>query len=167
MEKDTSKLRDALVELLQEEVACARTLFQSLKCESAALESLDEKLVFINSANKQKLIDSLQQASNARIDFMHEHQLSSSPAVVEEYTISSNSNTELDTLFIQLSEIAQQCFDENKIIGQLIHRRTLFITQTLSSLSPSANLHGLTYSEDGSTAYESDSRNSLFHLTEI
>lgn len=164
MKKDTDHLKETLVKLLQNEVASARALFQSLKSESAALSSMDEKLVTINSAKKQRLIKSLQQASDSRIVFMDEHGLSSRPAVIKEYTISSDSNTELDTLFIQLSEIAQQCFTENRIIGQLINRRTQFITQTLSSLSPSAHLQELTYAENGSTA---TSNNSLFHLTKI
>jgi len=167
MEKDINQIRTTLVNLLQNEVACARALFQSLKSESAALSSMDEKLVTINSAKKQRLIISLQQASDARIALMHEHGLSSSPTAINEYTISGNSNAELDTLFIQLSEIAQQCFTENRLIGQLINRRTQFITQTLSSLSPSANLHELTYAENGSTTSSNDSHNSLFYLTKI
>lgn len=164
MEKETDHLKETLAKLLQDEVASARALFQSLKSESAALSSMDEKLVTINSAKKQRLIKSLQKASDTRIVFMDEHGLSSSPAVIKEYTISSDSNTELDTLFIQLSEIAQQCFTENRIIGQLINRRTQFITQTLSSLSPTARLQELTYGENGSTATSNDS---LFHLTKI
>lgn len=164
MGKAINQLKETLVNLLQNEVACARALYQSLKSESGALSSMDEKLVTINSAKKQKLIKSLQNASEARIGFMEEQGLSSSPAVIKEYTISSDSNTELDTLFIQLSEIAQQCFTENRIIGQLINRRTQFITQTLSSLSPSAKLQELTYGENGSTTTSNDS---LFHLTKI
>lgn len=164
MENNTNQLKETLVNLLQNEVASARALYQSLKSESAALSCMDEKLVTINSAKKQKLIKSLQSASDARIGFMEAQGLSSSPAAINEYTISSNSNTELDTLFIQLSEIAQQCYTENRVIGQLINRRTQFITQTLSSLSPSANLQELTYGENGSTATSNDS---LFHLTKI
>jgi len=167
MEKDSKYLKTTLIQLLQEELVRARALLLSLRNESKALSSLDEKLVFINSVNKQKLIESLQLASNARIDFMSKHDLSSAPAVIEEYTISSESDTELDTLFIQLSELAEKCFDENRAIGQLINRRTQFITQTLSSLSPSADMHQLTYGETGSIAAEDYSRTSLFHLTKI
>ena len=167
MENDNRQLRATLVTLLQEEVACARALFQSLKCECAALSSVDEKLITINSANKQKLIDTLQLASEARIDFMEEHGVTSNPTAIKEHTISSDYNAEINTLFIQLSEIAQQCFAENNLIGQLINRRTQFISQTLSSLSPSLNPQSPTYGENGSTADKADSHTSLFHLAKI
>lgn len=167
IEKDSSQLRATLITLLHEEVACARALYQSLKCESAALSSLDEKLITINSANKRKLIDTLQLASTARIDFMDEHGVTSNPASIKEHIISSDYNAEINTLFIQLSEIAQQCFSENSLIGQLINRRTQFISQTLRSLSPSLNPQNLTYGANGSTANEDDAHNSLFHLAKI
>jgi flagellar biosynthesis/type III secretory pathway chaperone len=167
MEKATQNLQATLVGLLQDEVARARGLLKSLKNENSALSNLDEKLVFINSANKQKLIESLQIASDARMGFMQRHKLSSKPAVIEEYTISSESNAELDMLFIQLSEIAEQCFRENRLIGQLINRRAQFITQTLASLSPSPHLQSLTYGETGASVEVHDGRNSLFYQTKI
>ena len=167
MEKDNSQLRAALISLLQEEVTCARALYQSLRCECAALSSVDEKLITINSANKQKLIDTLQLASDARIGFMEEHGVTSNPAAIKEHIISSDYNAEINTLFIQLSEIAQQCFSENSLIGQLINRRTQFISQTLSSLSPSQTPNSPTYGENGSIVNRQDSSHSLFHLANI
>lgn len=167
MEKDLNQLRETLVGLLQHELACASALLQSLECESTALSSLDDKLITINSANKHKLIESLQQASNDRIKLMDEHGLSSNPTEIEQQINSSDVNTELNGLFIALSQIAQQCFTENRLVGQLINRRTQFISRTLSSLSPAANLEGLTYEESGSIANTDGPHSSLHNLAEI
>ncbi len=169
MDRELHHIKSHLIKLLREEARCARALSKSLEAERAALNSLDEKLITINSANKQKLIESLQLASNIRVKFMLDNNISSRPAAVRDYVVSSNSDTdsELDTLFIQLSEIAQQCFYENRLIGQLINRRTQFISKTLASLSPTANLQSLTYGENGSYNSALEPANSLFHLAKI
>lgn len=167
MKKQNKEIKDSLVKLLREEVSCARALYQALKNESAMLSNADSKLAFISSGNKLKLIEDLQKTSISRIQLMKEHDLVYVPKLIEEYKISSKSNTELDILFIQLAEIAQQCFGENRVIGQLINRRTQFITQTLRSLSPSQSSETLTYEENGSTDGGSDKRNSFFHLKRV
>lgn len=167
MKNENKEIKDSLVKLLQEEVSCARALYQALKSESTILRNMDSKLAFIDNGNKPKLIKLLQKASISRIQLMKEHDLVYVPTLIEEYKISSKSNTELDILFIQLAEIAQQCFDENRVIGQLINRRTQFITQTLRSLSPSQSSENLTYEENGSTESSSNSRNSFFHLKRV
>jgi flagellar biosynthesis/type III secretory pathway chaperone len=160
-----AEIRSQLEELLEDEASCARTLLQSLKAESAALASKDAKLVTINSANKRKLIDKLQAASNARQSFMDAQGLSIQAQEMRGYNPSESPNAKLDALFIELAQLAQQCFEENRIIGQLINRRTQFISQILRSLSPSANLNGLTYEENGNPA--ATSQNSMFYLTKI
>lgn len=167
MEANLNQLRTTLVKLLRHEIACATALYNSLECESSALSNLDEKLITINSANKQKLITSLQQASSARISLMDEHGLSSNPAEIKQQIISTEAHSELNDLFFELSEIAQKCFAENRLIGQLINRRTQFISQTLSSLSPAASLQGLTYGESGNIAKTDDSHNPAHNLAEI
>ena len=144
---------------------CARTLLDSLKAESAALASKDARLVTINSANKRKLIDRLQAASEARINFMNQHGLSTKAQDMHSYDPSAASNARLDARFIELSQLAQKCFDENRVIGQLINRRSQFISQILRSLSPSADLQGLTYKEDGNPA--AGAQNAMFYLTKI
>lgn len=164
MDQQSSDIREALETLLDDEASCARALLQSLKAESAALASKDSKLVTINSANKRKLIDKLQTASEARIQFMEAHGLTASAHEIRGYNPSESSNARLDALFIELSQLAQQCFDENRIIGQLINRRTQFIGQILRSLSPSAEQQGLTYEESGNA---SNTQNSMFYLTKI
>lgn len=165
MASQNKEIRVALEALLENEADCARALLQSLKTESAALASKDAKLVTINSANKRKLIDNLQQASDQRITYMEAHGLVASAKEIRGYNPSESSNAKLDALFIELSQLAQQCFDENRIIGQLINRRTQFIGQILRSLSPSANLSGLTYEENGNAA--ESQQNSMFYLTKI
>lgn len=169
MERNSQNIKSHLITLLKEEARCARALSKSLESERAALNSLDEKLITINSANKQKLIESLQLASNARVKFMEENGISSKPVAIHDYVVSKSPDTdaELDTLFIQLSEIAQQCFYENRLIGQLINRRTQFISKTIASLSPTANMQSLTYGENGNFAGAIEPASSLFHLAKI
>lgn len=169
MDREIHQIKTHLIRLLKEEARCARALSKSLEAERAALNSLDEKLITINSANKQKLIESLQLASNTRVKYMEANDISSRPAAVRDYVVSSSSetDTELDTLFIQLSEIAQQCFYENRLIGQLINRRTQFISKTIASLSPTANMQSLTYTESGNYSGAIEPANSLFHLAKI
>ncbi|MBL4728263.1 MAG: flagellar export chaperone FlgN, partial [Gammaproteobacteria bacterium] len=115
-DNEIHQVKTHLVRLLKEEARCARALSKSLEAERAALNSLDEKLITINSAQKQKLIETLQAASSARVKFMEVNSISSHPAAVNDYVISKSSGTdaELNILFIQLSEIAQQCFHENR-----------------------------------------------------
>ena len=165
MDSKSKEIRVALETLLETEADCARTLLQSLKAESAALASKDVKLVTINSANKRKLIDKLQQASHDRITFMEAHGLAASAEEIRGYNPTESRNAKLDALFIELSQLAQQCFEENRIIGQLINRRTQFIGQILRSLSPTANLNGLTYEENGNEV--SGQQSSMFYLTKI
>lgn len=169
MEQIGKHKKGQLVQLLKEEARCARALSKSLEAERAALNSLDEKLITINSANKQKLIESLQLASNSRVRFMEENDISSRPAAVRDYVVANSPDTdaELDTLFIQLSEIAQQCYYENRLIGQLINRRTQFISKTIASLSPTANMQSLTYGENGNFSGAIEPASSLFHLAKI
>lgn len=169
MNNESHEVKTHLVKLLKEEARCARALSKSLEAERAALNSLDEKLITINSAQKQKLIESLQAASSARVKFMEVNNVSSHPAAVNDYVISNSPDTdsELDILFIQLSEIAQQCFHENRLIGKLINRRTQFIAKTIASLSPTANMQSLTYGENGHNINTMEPVNSLFHLAKI
>ena len=166
---DSHQVKSHLVKLLKEEARCARALSKSLEAERAALNSLDEKLITINSAQKQKLIESLQAASTERVHYMEINGVSSHPAAVNDYVISNSPDTdaELDILFIQLSEIAQQCFHENRLIGKLINRRTQFIAKTIASLSPTASMQSLTYGENGHNINTMEPVNSLFHLAKI
>lgn len=149
MEINLSTFKETLTKLLREEVSCATSLFESLESESMALSNLDDKLITINSAHKRRLIEALQLASNARIRLMAEQGLGASPDDIKEFVSSNDSDTELNVLFIRLSEIAQVCFAENRLIGQLINRRTHFISQALNSLSPTADLKSITYGKNG------------------
>ncbi|MFT4814743.1 MAG: hypothetical protein ACI80L_000162 [Pseudohongiellaceae bacterium] len=163
------QVKTHLIRLLKEEARCARALSKSLEAEREALNSLDEKLITINSAHKQRLIETLQTASSARVNFMEVNSISSHPAAVNDWFISNSAgaDAELDILFIQLSEIAQQCFHENRLIGQLINRRTQFIAKTIASLSPTASMQSLTYGENGNNINSMEPVNSLFHLAKI
>ena len=157
MERNDAQIKTTLKKLLQQEVSSANALLQSLSSESTALASLDEKLITINSANKQKLISSLQLASKNRMNFMIDSGLATNSIEIKEYHNSSDLGTEISDQFVTLSKIARQCFEENRQIGQLINRRSQFITKALGSLSPTANLQKLTYEANGSTESSSSS----------
>ncbi|MCG8416051.1 MAG: flagellar protein FlgN [Pseudomonadales bacterium] len=137
-----------LIQLLQEEVRCARALLDSLRCERSALDSLDDQVIALNSANKKRLIDSLQSASQARTKFIAGL---GGPNVVNGsgQISSSDHGLELDMLFIELAELAQNCFDENRLVGQLINRRTQVITNAIACLSPHNDEQCVVYKENG------------------
>ena len=160
MEQNDAQIKTTLKKLLQQEVSSANALLQSLSSESTALASLDEKLITINSANKQKLISSLQLASKNRMNFMIDSGIATTSVEIKEYHNSSDLGTEISDQFVQLSKIARQCFEENRQIGQLINRRSQFITKALSSLSPTANLQKLTYGANGRSTESSSSSGS-------
>lgn len=145
-----SLFRGKLARALQEEVASTKALLESLEKEYSALSELDEKLITINSAKKQTLIESLQRTSDLRIKLMAENGFPLSPTTVKNFTNSADSNSSLNDLFAHLSELAQLCLSKNRLIGQLINRKTRFVSQTLSSLSPSSVDQSLTYSKNGS-----------------
>lgn len=137
-----------LIQLLQEEVRCAKALLDSLRCERSALDSLDDQVIALNSANKKRLIDTLQAASAARNKFMTE--LGGSDPVTNNAKLSSSEHgLELDMLFIELAELAQNCFDENRLVGQLINRRTQVITNAIACLSPHNDEQCVVYKENG------------------
>ncbi len=137
-----------LIQLLQEEVRCAKALLDSLRCERSALDSLDDQVIALNSANKKRLIDSLQAASSARNKFMM--QLNGADPIANNAKLSSSEHgLELDMLFIELAELAQNCFDENRLVGQLINRRTQVITNAIACLSPHNDEQCVVYQENG------------------
>ena len=138
-----------LIQLLQEEVRCARAMLDSLRCERSALDSLDDQVIALNSANKKRLIDSLQAASGARNKFMNELGDSTDRMTNNAKLSASEHGLELDMLFIELAELAQNCFDENRLVGQLINRRTQVITNAIACLSPHNDEQCVVYKENG------------------
>ena len=137
-----------LIQLLQEEVRCARALLESLRCERSALDSLDDQVIALNSANKKRLIDSLQASSLARSKFMSDIG-DPDPVTASGQLSSSDHGLEIDMLFIELAELAQNCFDENRLVGQLVNRRSQVITNAIACLSPGNDEHCVTYKENG------------------
>jgi len=166
MEHPDNNVRETFIGLLRTETECANSLFQVLKSESTALGNADFHSITENGNQKLELINQLQQASAARINFMQHHELSV-PATAEEAEASNlpTSDPELNALFIQLSDLARRCYNENRIIGQLINRRTQFISRVLNKLSPSSRNDALTYKENGATAF--DNQSALLDLTNV
>jgi flagellar biosynthesis/type III secretory pathway chaperone len=155
-----------LAGLLRDEIHCATALLESLRMESSALSGAESVPTSRDNAQKQKLIDALQQATHARLDFAKRNGLSASAVNETSAHASSDADVALNALFAELSELARLCYEENRLLGQLINRRTLFITQVLDSLSPSTrNPLADVYGEKGDTS--SDPRNALVKLARI
>ncbi|PCJ40825.1 MAG: hypothetical protein COA71_09485 [SAR86 cluster bacterium] len=150
--------KETLNNFLKEEISCANFLLKSLKGETLALSNLDEKLISINNINKQKLIRALQHASNLRIEHMEKNGFNADPAAIKTMIAKDIGENHLNDNFTLLTKLARECFAENRLIGQLINRRTQFITQALSSLTPSADLKTLTYEENGEASKNDSSR---------
>jgi flagellar biosynthesis/type III secretory pathway chaperone len=158
--------KTTLAKLLRNEIDCASALLQFMQAEGAKLASTESGLVTTDSDAKLKLIDGLQRATQERLRFMQEHNLSATLPKPDALGFASESDAVLNALFAQLSELARQCYDQNRLIGQLINRRAQFVTQILASLSPvSRNSYGMTYAENGNTS--TDPRNGLLDLARI
>jgi len=151
--------------ILQEEIQCASTLLDNLRKESAELASENPTPDTADDAVKLQLINALQRATQARIDHMAANgQSLENGRLVDTAAAMGEINT-LQPLFSQLAALARQCFEENRMIGQLINRRTQFVTRMLDSLAPqSRNPHAETYGENGSTS--SGAHNGLVKLAQ-
>lgn len=157
--------KSTLSKLLREEIQCANTLLNSLKAERAVLASNNPGLVEVDSAEKIKQINGLQQATTSRLAYMERHNLEAPENKKTEQNFMSESDAILDSLFTQLSQFARDCYAENRVIGQLVNRRTQFITQILDTLSPSSrNPYAVTYAENGNMS--GDTRNTLLDLAQ-
>ena len=150
--------KEGLDNLLQEEISCATALLKSLKGETLALSNLDERLISINNINKQKLIRALQAASNKRIEHMEKNGINSDPRNIKQMIKEGKNKKHINDSFSLLTKIARECFAENRLIGQLMNRRTQFIAQTLGRLTPSADLKILTFEENGEVSKNDNSR---------
>lgn len=152
--------KEELYNLLQKEISCAKALLKSLKGEALALSNRDERLISINNFNKQKLIRALQDASNIRTEHMENNGFNADAITIKQMIKEGKNEKHINDSFSLLTKIARECFAENRLIGQLINRRTQFITQALSSLTPSADLKTLSH-EKNSEASKNDNPRTL------
>lgn len=149
---NTSHDPAALTVLLNTELHCAAELLHFLQREAAELAGSNHNPLVTENDAKLGLIDALQQATASRLRFMAAHDLPTDLQTVE----ADNSGTFNDRerqLFSEVLALAQQCFEENRQVGQLINRRSQFVTQILQSLNAAApDPQAETYGEDGNTS---------------
>ena len=170
MTAPTEKYSAPLAKLLRSEITTAGSLLAALKTERDGLATLDEALINANVAAKEERITQLQAATAERLTFMTNNGLN-----ISGYSPTDGSEpnqdslgAELDTLLDELAKLARQCFDENRLVGQLLNRHTHFISQAIASLSPaSGNRHSLTYGENGSINSTDNSQDSLLYPSKI
>ena len=154
-----------LAALLLEEIKAASTLLDYLRVESTELASNNPTPQATDNQPKLQLINTLQQATQSRMNHMTVHGQTLDSGRLADTAKTLDDNDSLQPLFSQLAKLAQQCFEENRLIGQLINRRTQFVTRMLDSITPQAsNAHAETYGESGSTS--SGPNNGLVNLTQ-
>lgn len=154
-----------LASLLQQEIHCASTLLNSLRQESAALASNNPTPEPADSEAKLQLLNAMQQATQARANHMNANGQALKNGRLADTAAAMSENDNLQPLFSQLATLAQQCFEENRLIGQMINRRSQFVASMLNSLSPqSRNPHAETYGENGDTS--SGDNNRLVNLSQ-
>ena len=154
-----------LAALLLEEIQAASSLLDYMRNESAELASTNPTPEASNNTVKLQLINALQQATQARMNHTAAHGLAMGKDRLADTAEAMDENDALQPLFSQLAKLAQQCFDENRLIGQMINRRTQFVTGMLESLTPQIrNPHAETYGENGSTS--SGPSNGLVNLAQ-
>jgi flagellar biosynthesis/type III secretory pathway chaperone len=145
---------------LAQEIDYTRQLSVLIKDEKAALVKLDEGLLILNSEKKQELIDSLQEVTTRRMALMRQHGFSPDQQGVTSCIESAEADAELADLFKTLNENAVLCARENRNNGQLINRRSSFLTQNLESILQNTVERTSVYQADGKT----DNRRHLQHL---
>ncbi|MEZ5490692.1 MAG: flagellar protein FlgN [Gammaproteobacteria bacterium] len=154
-----------LAGLLQNEIDCATVLLQFLQNESARLAS-DASFIDNDNTDKLRLLEGLQQATHTRIQFASAHSLPLQAATLQQAASKSESAAVVATRLARLAKLGQQLVQENRLIGQLINRRSQFINRVLDSLTPASHNSGaITYEENGSVS--GDFRNSLLDLSGI
>ena len=142
-----------LAALLLQEIQCASTLLEYLQKESTELASNNPTPEPAGSAGKLQLINAMQRATQVRMDQMADMGLVLERGRLTDTAEAMDENNNLQPLFSQLAKLARQCFEENRLIGQLINRRTQFVTRMLDSLAPQTrNQHAETYGENGGTS---------------
>ena len=142
------------------EIDCASHLQTLIQDEQEALASLDDKLIILNSERKQQLIDSLQDATQGRVDLMMQQGLKANHEGVVSCLEIAYFDSELEDMFNQLNTLATSCARENKTAGQLIHRRSSFLTRAIDNLVQMQPANGGLYQANGKTT----SFNSARHL---
>ncbi|MBT8146482.1 MAG: flagellar protein FlgN [Gammaproteobacteria bacterium] len=154
-----------LAALLLEEIKAASTLLDLLRNESTELASNNPTPDAADNQPKLQLINALQQATHARMNHMSVHGPTLENGRLAETAETLAGNDSLQPLFSQLAKLAQQCFEENRLIGQLINRRAQFVTRILDSLAPQTrNAHAEIYGESGDTS--TGTNNGLVNLTQ-
>jgi len=154
-----------LTTLLLEEIQCASVLLDYLRKESAELASNNPTPEPADSEAKVQLLSAMQQTTQARANHMAANRQVLKNGRLADTAAALDVNNTLQPLFSQLATLAQQCFEENRLIGQMINRRSQFVARMLDSLAPrSRNPHAETYGENGNTS--SGANNGLVNLAQ-
>ncbi len=137
---------------LNQEITLAGELLALLKDEKTALTSVDDSKMSLHSQQKEKLVERLQAATNQRTTDMQTHQIN------KDYI---QRHGDLENLFAQLAEISTLCLEENRYIGQLIHRRSGLIKSLLGKMTGTLPSADMTYGANGQAEPVHNTRNHI------
>ena len=132
--------------LLNEELHLCERLRGQLQQELSLLQNHEHEAGLAALPEKQALLDTLRHLAAQRTQLLHHHGFATLTDCLA--TLPAEDATMLRPIHAALRALGQACLDENRHLGQFIHRQTRFVEFLLTRLLP-ARHDALTYDEDG------------------
>ena len=148
----TQQQREALASLINNELEMANTMLELLKREHAALTAENPDSIKTTSQQKLEHMQLMEQNIGQRNRFLQELQLSADEQGIEDAVTAAGQNSQLNTNWNKLKQIAKELQKQNEINGGIIAMGQRRVKQALDILSGKENLTG-TYSQQGETEY--------------
>ena len=130
----------------------ANTMLELLKREHAALTAENPDSIKTTSQQKLEHMQLMEQNIGQRNRFLQELQLSADEQGIEDAVTAAGQNSQLNTNWNKLKQIAKELQKQNEINGGIIAMGQRRVKQALDILSGKENLTG-TYSQQGETEY--------------
>jgi flagella synthesis protein FlgN len=148
----TPEQREALASLIASELEMAKTMLELLKSEHSALTEKNPDTIKATSQKKLEHMQRMEQNIVQRNRFLQNLQLSTDEHGIEEAVAAAGQNTQLNSNWNNLKEIAKELQKQNEVNGSIIAIGQRRAKQALDILSGKENLTG-TYSQQGETQY--------------
>ncbi len=144
--------REALASLIAGELEMAKTMLELLKSEHAALTAENPDSIKTTSQQKLEHMQLMEQNIRQRNQFLQKVELSTDEQGFEEAVAAAGQDSQLNSNWNKLKEIAQELQKQNEINGGIIAIGQRRVKQALDILSGKENLTG-TYGQNGETEY--------------
>ena len=155
---DAPQYRQTLAGLLDSELSCANELLTTIKAETQAISTDITPELDLTLEQKKLQVGALQQATLARVRSMETHKFSAATVDVEACIKWCDQDDILRSRFDQLSELANQCYIENQLAGQLINRRAFSISRAIDALRSTPESMAGVYQKNGTAGSSSRSK---------